>query len=54
MPTGAIPTQKNNNADILSYNNTNSNNTDFNADNSNANNCVNCGCLKKRKLGTRK
>ncbi len=37
MPTGAMPTQKNNNTNKKSANNANSNNPDFNPDSNNVN-----------------
>jgi hypothetical protein len=43
MPTGAKPTQKNNNIDKKSENNVDDNNPDINADSNNPEKCVNCG-----------
>ncbi len=43
MPTGAMPTQKNNNPDKKSENNVDDNNPDINTDSNNPKKCVNCG-----------
>ena len=43
MPTGAIPTSKNNNPDKKISNNPDDNNPDINADNNNPEIPVNCG-----------
>ncbi len=43
MPTGAMPTQKNNNIDKKSENNVDDNNPDINADSNNPEKRVNCG-----------
>ncbi len=43
MPTGAMPTQKNNNPDKKSENNVDDNNPDIYTDSNNPEKCVNCG-----------
>ncbi len=51
MPTGAIPTSKNNNPDKKSENNADDNNPYFNADSSNPDILCKLRSFKKNKVG---
>jgi len=51
MPTGAIPTSKNNNPDKKSENNADDNNPYFNADSNNPDNLCKLRSFKKNKVG---
>ncbi len=51
MPTGAIPTSKNNNPDKKSENNADNNNPYFNADSNNPDNLCKLRSFKKNKVG---
>ena len=53
MPTGAIPTSKNNNPDKKSENNADDNNPYFNADSNNPDNLCKLRLFLKTKLGTK-
>ncbi len=52
MPTGAIPTQNNNNPDEKNQNNVDDSNADFNTDCNNPDNLCKLRLFLKTKLGT--